>query len=198
MKRFNIILILFILLIPSCEKDEDGCDGDYYQTVVIGNQTWMAENLNCYVMSESKAFQDIQSNAEIYGRLYKWETACTVCPDGWHLPSEAEWTELIEYLGGDSIAGGKMKQTGTNHWKSPNTGATNSSGFNALGAGSYPYFRLGAEPDNEGWNAHFWTSSMGTLNNFSRAIGLSYSGSGTSFGQYRQGCYLSVRCVKDE
>ena len=88
-------------------------------------------------------------NYATYGVLYNWTAAMDgeassttnpsgiqgVCPDGWHLPSDAEWTELTDYLGGTSVAGGKLKETGTTHWASPNTGATNETGFTALPGG---------------------------------------------------------------
>src|SRR5690606_15049986 len=89
------------------------------------------------------------SNYETYGVLYNWTAVMAgsasstanpsgvqgVCPTGWHLPSDAEWTELSDSLGGSSVAGGKLKETGTTHWFSPNTGATNETGFTALPGG---------------------------------------------------------------
>ena len=85
----------------------------------------------------------LESNYSTYGVLYNWYAVSTttngntnLCPDGWHLPTDAEFTTLSDFLGGESIAGGKMKQAGTVYWNSPNTGADNSSGFTALPAGS--------------------------------------------------------------
>lgn len=149
----------------------DSRDGKVYQTVTIGNQVWMAENLaylpsvnqvadgsedlagsyyyvNDYdgtVVADAKA----TSNYTTYGVLYNWNAAMNsqtssttnpsgvqgACPTGWHIPSDAEWTELTDYLGGTSVAGGKLKETGTTHWSSP-TGATNETGFTALPGGS--------------------------------------------------------------
>lgn len=84
----------------------------------------------------------LESNYSTYGVLYNWYAVSTttngntnLCPDGWHVPTDAEWTELVAFLGGEDIAGGKMKQEGTEYWYSPNTGADNSSGFTALPAG---------------------------------------------------------------
>jgi uncharacterized protein (TIGR02145 family) len=82
-------------------------------------------------VAEAKA----TDNYATYGVLYNWTAAMNACPDGWHLPSDAEWTELTDYLGGESVAGGKLKETGTTHWASPNTGATNETGFTALPGG---------------------------------------------------------------
>ncbi|GGE31766.1 FISUMP domain-containing protein [Psychroflexus planctonicus] len=113
-----------------------GCadaDGNNYATVTIGNQVWMSENLN-YETGNSWCYDADDANCDLYGRLYDWQTALTVCPSGWHLPSDAEWTELIDYLGGPSVAGGKMKSvTG---WYPPNVEATNSSGFSGLPGGA--------------------------------------------------------------
>lgn len=114
----------------------DPRDGQEYDIVTIGNQTWFAENLN-FVTGNSSCYDNDSSNCDIYGRLYDWETALTACPDGWHLPSEAELMELIDYLGGEEVAGGKMKAT--TGWNTPNTGATNSSGFTALPSGYRDY-----------------------------------------------------------
>src|SRR5690554_1847166 len=130
----------------------DSRDGNEYNWVQIGDQVWMVENLkylpsvvgpgtgsqttpHYYVygydgtnVADAKA----TDNYATYGVLYNWTTAMNACPDGWHLPSDAEWTELTDYLGGESVAGGKLKETGTTHWASPNTGATNETGFTAL------------------------------------------------------------------
>src|SRR5690554_6700140 len=131
---------------------KDARDNQTYRIVTIGSQTWMAENLkylpsvvgpetgsqttpHYYVygyngtnVTDAKA----TANYNTYGVLYNWPAEMNACPDGWHLPSDAEWTELTDYLGGESVAGGKLKETGTTHWASPNTGATNETGFTAL------------------------------------------------------------------
>ena len=112
----------------------DNRDSKQYKWVKIGNQTWMAENLAYEANSGYWAYNDNQSYVAKYGYLYNWETATNVCPNGWHLPTDDEWAQLEHTLGGSKIAGGKLKSTNT--WESPNTGATNSSGFLAL-SGSY-------------------------------------------------------------
>ncbi len=130
----------------------DPRDGHTYTTVTIGNQTWMAENLN-YETENSWCYDNDPANCDVYGRLYDWNTIMNgaassnnvpsgvqgICPDGWHIPSDAEWDILVNYLGSSEVAGGKMKETGTIHWKEPNTGATNESGFSALPGGYRPY-----------------------------------------------------------
>jgi uncharacterized protein (TIGR02145 family) len=127
-----------------------------YNTVQIGTQCWMAQNLNIGTringsqnqtnnsIIEKYCYNDLESNCDVYGALYQWDEAMQyvtaervkgICPSGWHIPTDGEWTVLSTNLGGQSAAGGKIKETGLVHWESPNTGATNSSGFTALGAG---------------------------------------------------------------
>ena len=150
------------LTIDSCGLPiTDTRDAKIYNTVQISNQCWMAENLNIGTMIsgsndmtnngiiEKYCYNNNSNNCNTYGGLYQWNEAMAytlssdsipsgrkgICPIGWHLPSDGEWTMLTDYLGGLNVAGGKMKEVGTAHWLSPNTGATNSSGFTALGAG---------------------------------------------------------------
>jgi uncharacterized protein (TIGR02145 family) len=134
----------------------DPRDNQEYSTIQIGTQCWMVKNLNIGNMIpggtdmtdngqiEKYCYGDNPANCDIYGGLYQWDemmqyltTPSTqgICPDGWHLPSYDEYTVLTNYLGGASVAGGKIKETGTTHWLSPNTGATNESGFTALPGG---------------------------------------------------------------
>src|SRR5574344_670616 len=140
------------------------------------------------------------ANYNTYGVLYNWTAAMDgeassttnpsgvqgVCPDGWHLPSDAEWTELTDYLGGTSDAGGKLKETGTTHWNSPNTGATNETGFTALpgggrsnkGAfdyiGSYGYWWSATESGTNG----AWLRGMGYNGG---SVGRGYNGKELGF-----------------
>ncbi|MGD0710869.1 MAG: fibrobacter succinogenes major paralogous domain-containing protein [Bacteroidales bacterium] len=132
-------------------KDER--DGKIYKTVKIGTQIWMAENLAYDANKGCWAYNNDITNVAKYGFLYNWETALTVAPDGWHLPTDTEWTILIKYLGGDSIAGGKLKST--TGWDSPNIGATNASGFSALPAGYINMLKSGLI----GKYAFFWSAN---------------------------------------
>lgn len=109
-----------------------------FDEVIIGTQTWKVKNLDIDDgLGGIYAYNNDEANVAIYGRLYTWDAAMRVAAsiDGWHLPSDAEWTTLTTYLGGESVAGGKLKETGTTHWNSPNTGATNETGFTALPGG---------------------------------------------------------------
>jgi uncharacterized protein (TIGR02145 family) len=137
-------------------------DGNVYNTIQIGNQTWMAENLKVSRFNDGTGITRLQSrnevegrnrsapfycfyefdsvsNFNVYGALYDYNCVMNdlnVCPEGWHIPGESEWDDLAAFLGGGDVAGGKMKEQGFSHWLNPNTGATNESGFTALPGGA--------------------------------------------------------------
>ena len=140
-------------------------EGNTYKVVKIGQQIWMAENLRTTIFNDRMAIPlvadcggvkwgypsdgilkpaycwyncDHSQYAATYGALYNWYTVGTgkLCPTGWHVPSDEEWTTLTDYLGGASVAGGALKEEGTAHWRGPNTGATNSSGFTGVPGGN--------------------------------------------------------------
>ncbi len=171
----------------------DTRDGKSYKWVIIGYRTWMAETLHYNTKKGSWCYIDSNSTCEIYGRLYNWETAITVCPIGWHLPTDDEWTILTNFLGSKEEAGGKMKQSGTTYWNSPNTGSTNNSSFNAL-PGGYCY-------DNGYFStlcnsAFFWSSTEdNTSNAWSR--GLYYNNASVNRLNLSKTNGFSVRCVQD-
>ena len=181
----------------------DPRDGQTYNTIEIGSQTWFAENLN-YQSSNSWCYGDNGSNCDIYGRLYTWEAALNACPSGWHLPSDDEWKTMEMALGmsqsqADETGwrgtdeGGKMKETGTTHWTSPNTGATNSSGFTALPGG---YRRSSGSFYSLGGSGHWWSSSEGSgASAWLRSLGYGYGQVGR--GGYYKAYGRSVRCLKN-
>lgn len=143
----------------------DARDGKIYKAVKIGSQIWMADNLN-FKINNSWFYKNRRKNGKIYGRLYTWEAALKACPPGWNIPTVDEWHELIEFLGSDKVAGGKMKTIGTvEHgdglWKSPNKGGTNESGFSALPGG---YRFLDGSFDNLGMTSFFWSSTENDTN----------------------------------
>lgn len=154
-------------------------EGNVYKIVTIGKQVWMKENLKTTkyndgtsipLVTDDKAWaalttpaycwykNDAKSNKNTYGALYNWYTVNTnkLCPKGWHIPTDTEWTVLTTYLGGESIAGGKLKEKGTTHWETPNTGATNESGFTALPSG---YRNFAGAFDISGSNAIYFRSN---------------------------------------
>lgn len=146
-------------------------------------------------------------NYATYGVLYNWTAAMDgeassttnpsgiqgVCPAGWHLPSDAEWTELTDYLGGTSVVDGKLKETGTTHWNTPNIGATNETGFTALPGGT----RFPNGPFNYIGNLGYWWSATDydATNAWSRFMNYSYSNVIRSY--YGKVLGFSVRCVRD-
>ncbi len=146
------VMIILILLLNGCGKDDnpanpdegnktgtftDSRDNHVYKWVKIGDQTWMAENL-AYKPNSGKywAYDNNQNNVRTYGYLYDWETAKTIAPTGWHLPSQTEWETLVNSLGGKNKAYTKLLESGTQHWGTPNN-ATNESGFTALPGGYF-------------------------------------------------------------
>jgi uncharacterized protein (TIGR02145 family) len=143
-----LAIIGTMVFFSSCEKDEepetemetftDSRDGNVYNIVEIGNQTRMAENFAYKPADGFWAYNNDESNVSTYGYLYTIDTAISICPDGWHVPSIDEWEELFNYLGGTEQAGNKMKEAGGAHWDSEDYGnknITNSSGFTALPGG---------------------------------------------------------------
>jgi len=194
----------------------DARDSKTYNTVQIGNQCWMAQNLNVGTRIDGSSnqannttldkycYNNSDAQCDVYGGLYQWDEMMNyttiagvqgICPPtgGWHLPTDAEWTSLTTFLGGESIACGKMKETGTTHWNSPNTGATNSSGFTGLPGG---YRSTNGAFYNISYDGVFWSSSEGsTTNVWTR--GLDYYGTNVFRFSYDKGYGFSVRCMRD-
>jgi uncharacterized protein (TIGR02145 family) len=137
-------------------------NGECYDTIQIGTQTWMQINLH-YDDSGTGiySYNDEPDSSDIYGYLYTWNAAMRMDTliEGWHLPSSDEFTTLINYLGGTSVAGGKLKETDYEHWISPNTGATNESGFTAL-PGGLTYNEYPDLYDDIKYYGNFWSSSI--------------------------------------
>ena len=191
-------------------------DGNSYPTVQIGSQIWMAKNLKTthyndattitYVSNSTSwgglsteaycIYQNDFTNQMAYGLMYNWYSISTgkLCPTGWHIPTDFEWLALSAYLNGSDIAGGKMKEDGTSHWSSPNTGATNSSGFTALGGGERDYNGVYGSLMLSG----YWWSSVEVSSTYAFANKLFYNNQGISQtgGASKRNGY-SVRCIKD-
>ncbi len=163
MKKKSILLISVVYFVTTVYSftysQETGSmtdprDGRVYKTVKIDDREWMAENLAFKTESGCLVYEDFKDYLETHGFFYTWEAATIACPDGWHLPSMQDWWYLSNFLGGDEQSGGKLKQAGTTSWESPNTGATNSSGFTALASG-----RGGDKAmEHIGKTAFFWTN----------------------------------------
>jgi trimeric autotransporter adhesin len=168
---------------------------------ITDNTAWVALTTGAY-----SDYSNIPANSTTYGRLYNWyvvdnNTATkvasnggkNVCPTGWHVPSDAEWTTLTTYLGGESVAGGKLKETGITHWASPNTGATNETGFTAFPGGyrfnDGAYTLVGS--DGLWWSSTDYSTTLAWFRY------MSYNNAYVSrdFSSERSG--FSVRCVRD-
>lgn len=189
-------------------------DGFTYHLVTIGSQVWMKENLKTTKYCNGDPIPNITddnqwgklttgaysnynndtNNGNIYGHLYNWYAVVdgrNICPIGWHVPSENEWTSLIDYLGGYIIGGSLLKEKGTKHWQSPNTGATNESGFTALPSG----FRGGSFSNIK--NIGYWWSSTEKSSKFSYRLSLSYNKSTIDTLSPNKENGYAIRCLRD-
>jgi uncharacterized protein (TIGR02145 family) len=197
-------------------------DGNTYHPIEIGTQIWLKENLNVTRYSDGDQIQNVtdhalwfnlatgayanynndENSAMIYGRLYNFFAAAgskKICPDGWHVPSESDWNTLIIYLGGEAIAGGKMKATGTIEngdglWLSPNSFASNASGFTGLPGGyriiTYDFASVGSL-------GNFWSSTEHRDSNYGKQVNLFYNNSMADLSYNTKQTGLSIRCIKD-
>jgi uncharacterized protein (TIGR02145 family) len=191
-------------------------DGNTYYTVGIGTQVWMRENLRTTKFRDNNLIANVTDNTawsqlttsaycwysndvankNTNGALYNWYTVSDsrgLCPTGWHVPSDAEWTTLVTFLGGTSVAGGKLKITGTTYWYSPNTGATNETGFSALGSGN----RTGGSFSEIRTDGLWWSSTPYSSPSNAYNQNMYYSGAGinSSLPLVKDG--NSIRCLKD-
>ncbi|MBM3919564.1 MAG: hypothetical protein FJ344_08715, partial [Sphingomonadales bacterium] len=199
-------------------------DGNVYNTVQIGTQCWTQSNLkvskyrngdNISNITDNTAwsqtftsstgawcnYDNSSANDALYGKLYNWYAATDsrgLCPTGWHVPSDAEWTTLTTFLGGLYVAGGAMKSTATQPtpggWNAPNFGATNSSGFTGLPGG---YRDSGGGFNNLGYYGFWWSSSVaGSGSAWYRVLNYDYANAYRYNGGYHRYGF-SVRCARD-
>jgi len=233
MKKLTITLLITIFFVANITAQEsfncgdtftDPRDGQTYNTVYIGNQCWMAENLNIGTMVngieqmtnnaifEKYCYDNNTSNCDIYGGLYQWDEMMQylispgvqgICPSGWHLPTDAEWCILEQEVDATITCsstgwrgvdgGGKLKEAGTSHWSSPNTGATNSSGFTGLPGGN----RNNGNFEDISFNGNFWTSNeFITAKSWMR--GLEHTSAEVQRSKDWKSNGYSVRCLMDE
>ena len=195
-------------------------DGNIYKTVKIGEQTWMAENLRALHYLDGSPVQNVTDHdswnilrngaycfyendilyKDVYGALYNWYTVTDqrkICPAGWHVPSDDEWTILETTLGGSKNAGIKIKEVGLRHWINPNIGASNLSGFSALPAGSRS-FSVNDDFLGLRYYCMFWsTTEHHTFNDSAwyRSLITFESDMGRNYYLKRVG--FSIRCLKD-
>lgn len=192
-------------------------DGNAYDTVMIGTQVWLKQNLRVTHYNNGDLIPNITGSSEwagttsgarcyynndsasydtVYGVLYNWYAVSDsrhLCPAGWHVSSNAEWQTAENYLAGSTVAGGKMKEEGTLHWLSPNTGATNSSRFTGLPGGM-------RDPVNNNFrtiyeNGLWWTSTVSGQYAWSTYLWYLFAGVDHNPAPKKFG--LSVRCIQD-
>lgn len=199
-----------------CAGTMTDIDGNFYQAAKIGNQVWTVENLKTTRYNDGSAIplvtnndawtalttpgfcwfnNDSATHANPYGALYNWYAVNTgkLAPAGWHVPADSEWSSLTTYLGGESVAGGKLKETGSAHWFAPNAGATNETGFSALPGG----FRYAYGAYLYLCNFGNWWSSTALDATVSWSRYLYYNYPNVNRFNYNKFYGLSVRCVRN-
>lgn len=192
-------------------------EGNGYSFITIGDQVWMAENLATTKLNDGTPIANATLPAEwesatepayawysnneslykqTYGALYNWHSVESnkLCPEGWHVPTEADWNILINFLGGIDVAGGKLKQAGTTLWFSPNEGATNESGFTALPGGGR---KNTGEFVDRGKVAILWSSTISGISN-GIGVGMVNENISVTIGNSLTGVGRSVRCLKSK
>ncbi|MDO6597986.1 FISUMP domain-containing protein [Oceanihabitans sp. 2_MG-2023] len=233
--KISTTILLSFFLTTSCIEDEikdlnnsedtettitDSRDGQVYDIVKIGDQTWFAENLNyagnIEEVTSTSVWSAIYNNGnyteqpawcyynndatfeDIFGKLYNWYAINTVeiCPSGWRVPTVADWTTLGDYLGGEMVAGGKMKTT--TFWNYPNTGADNSSGFNALPSGYRSREGFNGDFQNFGDIGLWWSATVTNSNsNYSFSYNLDFERARLLLESTENTVGLACRCIKN-
>ncbi|MEK7394737.1 MAG: fibrobacter succinogenes major paralogous domain-containing protein [Fibrobacterota bacterium] len=174
---------------PKVGKFTDVRNGKSYKTIVIGKQTWMAENLN-FPIPQSSCYESQKSNCEKFGRLYEWEAAKIACPTGWHLPTDDEWNTLETGWETTDSAGRVLKST--SGWDANGNGA-DTKGFCAIPAGNLD--RRGIYT-NQGSTADFWTASS-RFGGGAISRHLNYEDNKLAKSSREKTNGLSVRCLRD-
>ena len=196
MIKFFLVVLLAILF--SCAEISaqqgtfnDPRDGTVYSSIKIGDQVWMSENLR-YFNDGAVPLKNNKENIAKHGYLYDWETAKEACPKEWHIPTDEEWKELLNYLGGKNKAGGKLKSNLPKFgWKTPNRFATNSSSFNASPSG----VSQGGEFSLIGEVAYYWSSEAECTSAY--ALYLTYKAGFADLKVLPKTDMAAIRCIKD-
>jgi uncharacterized protein (TIGR02145 family) len=198
-------LLFSVRCVQDCPKETftDPRDGKVYKTVKIGEQVWMAENLNfeceqSVECAESVCYDNDPKNAEKYGRLYYWPTAMKVCPPGWHLPSKEEWDELVDFTGGKEIAGNELKaKSGWNDYIRMSGNGTDRYGFSALPGG---YGSSDGSFGNVGYSGYWWSAKeeMNFLRPSAYLWDMNYGSDSVNWGSDKKSNLFSVRCIQDK
>ncbi|MDR0515685.1 MAG: fibrobacter succinogenes major paralogous domain-containing protein [Fibromonadaceae bacterium] len=204
MKTSATILALLYITAFAQQKDTftDTRDGKTYKTTKIGEQTWMAENLN-YNVSGSKCYENETKNCGKYGRLYDWATAMKACPKGWHLPSNDEWDKLYCYADGDKCEEGLYYSEIAGKYLKSKEGWNDNNGKSGNGEDTYSFSALPGGSGNSvgdfsdvGDNGCWWSASEGSSSYaYFRSIG--YDSEYVYLNNYDKSFLFSVRCVRD-
>ena len=212
----SLVALLFSILLLSCSNNQK------FKTVKIGDQVWMAENLNVDKFRNGDSiphakidkeweeagkngqpawcyYENNPANGKIYGKLYNWYAVTDsrgLAPEGWRIPVDEDWEKLIKQLGGDDVAGGKLKATDTTYWRSPNTVAAKGTSFTALPGGERDpgggFYYLG--------ESSFWwsTTEIGTDNDNAWSLRLNYGASNVyRSSTNKKDLGFAVRCLRD-
>lgn len=197
MRKTCLLIIILSCRIAGYSQTSDTIkdirDGNIYKIVKIDDNWWMAENLRFEAKSGCWWCEDYPKYKMIFGCYYTFEVAKTVCPAGWHLPSDEEWQALCILLGGPYLAGGKLKSKDKDIWAPPNTGATNKTGFSAVPGGFRDLDGTFVMPGTVGY---FWTSTETKWGNGFMWL-LGHDSQGLRQGDYEKESGLNVRCIKD-
>ncbi len=237
---FGLVLFLMVGCKKSSEDNNNppantvkDIDGNIYHTVTIGSQVWMVENLKTTKFNDGSLIPNLTDSKEwamttapaycwydnsigykeSYGALYNWYavTSGKLCPSGWRVPTKEDWETLSIFLGGESVAGGKLKEAGTAHWKSPNDGATNSSGFTAFAGGArfvsihlnWDGWYYSSGFDQVGAYGYWWSTSSGDPSDYKIYLELYYKDGEMDISAKRldynafEKFGQSVRCIKN-
>ncbi len=201
MKRITIFLALLSVAVFAQNVFTDKRDGKKYKTVKIGEQVWMAQNLN-YKTKGGACYKGNAANCQKYGMLYDWETALQACPAGWHLPSDTEWQTLVNFTGNTEFAGRDLKAK--SGWNKKSNG-TDKYGFSALPGGSAGQ---SVAFGNTGCEGGCWWSSTAVESEddaaYGRQMNYDHGDEEADTDSYNVERYydtkqvmFSVRCVKD-
>ncbi len=221
--RINVLLIftLALILTAGCKKVDNldiirDASGNSYKSIIIGTQTWMTENLKTTKYNDGAAIPNIRDSVnwassyspaycwyrndstanDSYGALYTLYAVNSkkLCPTGWHIPTDTEWTMLFDFFGGESIAANKLKETVTIHWRSSYNEVTNESGFTALPGGLRG---LDGSFLSRTWYGYWWIAPYGAPNT-GYAVCMSYEGGQIYTWQFIERIGCSVRCIKNQ
>jgi len=230
---FAVIAIVFTFSLSGQEEyPNEGMpirdlDGNVYRIIMTEMGVWTAQNLNTFKLNDGTPLEIVYDNAkweeidvpargffkntveyaETYGAIYNWHAVATgkLCPEGWHVATEQEWIDLMDYAGGSTRSNdnaAKLKEAGTAHWKAPNTGATNEIYFTAIPTGDVTFF---SDDDDFGTKTLWWTSTEdrediqpGEEATNALIVGLRYDYNSKTTGSYLKWFALPVRCKADD